>query len=38
MANFKDGRMAEDIKRIISAVIRDLKKPRISNVVKEYQE
>jgi len=31
MANFKAGRMAEDIKRIISAVIRDLKDPRISS-------
>ena len=33
MANFKAGRMAEDIKRIISAVIRDLKDPRISGVM-----
>jgi len=30
MANYKAGRMAEDIKRIISAVIRELKDPRIS--------
>ena len=30
MAGFKSGRMAEDIKRIISGMLRDLKDPRIS--------
>lgn len=30
MAGFKTGRMAEDIKRVISALIRDLKDPRIA--------
>ncbi len=30
MPNFKAGRMAEDMKREISAIIRDLKDPRIA--------
>lgn len=31
MANFKSGRVAEDMKREISAMVRDLKDPRISS-------
>ncbi len=31
MANFKSGRLAEDIKREITAVLRDIKDPRIAN-------
>ncbi len=30
MANFKSGRIAEDMKREISALVRDLKDPRIA--------
>ena len=29
MANFKNGRMAEDIKREMTAILRELKDPRI---------
>lgn len=31
MANFKSGRISEDIKRVISAMLKDLKDPRISS-------
>ena len=33
MANFKSGRISEDIKREISALIKDLKDPRISSTM-----
>ncbi len=33
MANFKSGRVAEDIKRELSAMLRELKDPRISTML-----
>lgn len=33
MANFKTGRMAEDIKRELTAIMRELKDPRIAQML-----
>ena len=33
MSKFRVGRLAEDIKRELSAIIRDLKDPRISEMI-----
>ncbi len=33
MANFKNGRMAEDIKREMTAILRELKDPRIDQML-----